>query len=64
MKYKLQTYNRIIGIIKINIGKQMSDETKLRILNTTAKEVLKYESAIWMLNKTGKQRFEAAQMRF
>jgi hypothetical protein len=42
----------------------MSDETKLRILSTTAKEVLKYESAIWMLNKTGRQRFEAAQMRF
>jgi uncharacterized HAD superfamily protein len=43
MKYKLQTYNRINRIIKINFGKQMSNQTKLRIHNISAKTALKYK---------------------
>jgi hypothetical protein len=64
MECKLQTYNRISGIIKINFGKQMSNETKLRIDNITTKTALKYGSETWMLNKRDKQRLEATQMRF
>jgi hypothetical protein len=64
MEYKLKTYNRINGIIKRNFGKQMSNQTKLRIHNITAKTALKYGSETWMLNKRDKQRLEAAQMRF
>jgi hypothetical protein len=59
MQYKSQTYNRINGII--NFGKQMSNQTNLRIHNITA---LTYGSETWMLNKRDKQRLEAAQMRF
>jgi hypothetical protein len=29
MEHNLQTYNKINGIIKRNVGKQMSNETKL-----------------------------------
>jgi hypothetical protein len=64
MEYKLQTYNRINGIIKRNFGKKMSSQTKLRIHNITAKTALKYGSETWVLNKKDKQRLEAAQMRF
>jgi hypothetical protein len=64
MKYKSQTYNRINGIIKRNFGKQMSNQTKLRIHNITAKTALKYGSETWVLNKRDKQRLEAAHLRF
>jgi hypothetical protein len=64
MEYKLQTYNRINGIIKSNFDKQMSNQTKLRIDNITAKTALKYGSETWVLNKRDKQRLEAAQMRY
>jgi hypothetical protein len=56
VEYKLQTYNRINGIIKINFGKQLSNQTKLRIHNITAKIALKYGSETWVLNKRDKQR--------
>jgi hypothetical protein len=62
-EYKLQTYNRISGIIKRNFCK-MSNETKLRIHNITPKTAFKYGSETWVLNKRDKQRLEAAQMRF
>jgi hypothetical protein len=45
-------------------GKQMSNETKLRIHNITAKAPLKYGSESWVLNKRDKQCPEAVQMRF
>jgi hypothetical protein len=64
MEYKLQTCNRINGIIKRNFGKQMSNKKKLIIHNITAKIDLKYGSETWVLNKRDKQRLEAAQMRF
>jgi hypothetical protein len=51
MEYKLQTYSRINGIRKRNVGKQMSNQTKLRIHNITAKTALKYGSETWVLNK-------------
>jgi hypothetical protein len=34
-----------------NVGKQMSNQTKLRIQNITAKTALKYGSKTWVLNK-------------
>ena len=34
---KLQTYNKINGVIRRHFGKQMNKETKLRIYNITAK---------------------------
>jgi len=39
---KLQTYNKINGIIRRHFGKQMSKETKLRIHNIAAKAALKF----------------------
>jgi hypothetical protein len=42
----------------------MSNQTKLRIHNTTVKTALKYGSETCVLNKRDKQRFEAAQKRF
>jgi hypothetical protein len=63
MEYKLQTYNRINRIIKRNFGKQISNQTKLRIHNITAKTALKYGSGTWVLNKRDK-RLEVEQMRF
>jgi hypothetical protein len=47
VEYKLQTYNRINGIIKRNFGKQMSNQTKLRTHNKIAKTGLKYGSETW-----------------
>jgi hypothetical protein len=59
---KLQTYNKLNGIIKRNFGKQMTTETKLKLHNITSKPALKYGSETWVMNNT--QRLEAAQMRF
>jgi hypothetical protein len=38
MEYKLQTYNRINGLIKRTFGKQMSNQTKQRIHNIPEKK--------------------------
>jgi hypothetical protein len=38
---KLQTYHKINGAIWRHFGKQMTNETKLRIHNITAKAALK-----------------------
>jgi hypothetical protein len=48
----------------MHFGKQVSNETKPRTHNITAKAALKYGSETRMLNKRGKQCLEAAQMRF
>ena len=42
----------------------MNKETKLRIQNITAKEVLKIGSEAWVLKKREEQRLEAAQLKF
>jgi len=42
----------------------MNKESKLRIHNVTAKEVLKFGSEAWVLKKGEKQRLEATQMKF
>jgi hypothetical protein len=42
----------------------MSNKTKLRIHNITAKAALKYGSETWVLNSRDKQRLETALMRF
>jgi hypothetical protein len=42
----------------------MTEETKLRIHNITAKATLKFGSEAWMLKKRDEQRLEAAQMKF
>jgi len=61
---KLQTYNKINGVIRRHFGKQMNKGTKLRIYNITAKAVLKFGSEAWVLKKREKQRLKAAQMKF
>ena len=48
---KLQTYNKINGVIWRHFGKQMTKETKLRIHNVTAKAALKFGSEVWVLKK-------------
>jgi len=60
---KLQTYNKINGVIRRQFGKQMNKETKLRIHNITAKAALKFGSEAWVLKKREEQRLEAAQMK-
>ena len=57
---KLQTYNKINGVIRRHFGKQMNKETKLRIHNITAKAALKFGSEAWVLKKREEQRLEAA----
>ena len=61
---KLQTYNKINGALRRHFGKQMNEETKLRIHNITAKATLKFGSEVWVLKKREEQRLEAAQMKF
>ena len=61
---KLQTYNKINGAIRRHFGKQMNEETKLRINNITAKAALKFGSETWVLKKREERRLEAAQMKF
>ena len=46
---KLQTYNKINGAIRRHFGKQVNEETKLRIHNITAKTALKFGSEAWVL---------------
>ena len=60
---KLQTCNKIKGVIRRHFGKQMNKETKLRIHNITAKVALKFGSEAWVLKKREEQRLEAAQMK-
>jgi len=48
---KLQTYNKINGVIWRHFGKQMTKETKLRLHNMTAKAALKFGSEVWVLKK-------------
>jgi hypothetical protein len=48
---KLQTYNKINGVIRRHFGKQINKETKLRIHNITAKAALKFGSEVWILKK-------------
>jgi len=45
-------------------GKQMNNETELRIHNITVKAALKFGSKAWVLKKREEQRLEAAQMKF
>jgi hypothetical protein len=42
----------------------MTNETKLRIHNITAKAALNFGSEVWVLKKREEQRLEAAQMKF
>ena len=50
--------------IRRHFGKQMNNETKLRIHNITAKAALKFGSEAWVLRKREEQPLEAAQMKF
>ena len=57
---KLQTYNKINGAIRRHFGKQMNEETKLRIHNITGKAALEFGSEAWVLKKKEEQRLESA----
>ena len=61
---KLQTYNKINGVVRRHFGKKMKEETKLRIHNITAKATLKFGSEVWELKKREEQRLEAEQVKF
>jgi hypothetical protein len=61
---KIQTYNKIKGVIRRHFGKQMIRETKLRTHNITAKAALKFGSEARALKERDEQRLEAAQMKF
>jgi hypothetical protein len=50
-KDKIQTYNKINGVIRRHFRKQMTTETKLRIQNITAKPALKFGSEAWVPTK-------------
>jgi hypothetical protein len=52
------------GIMRKHFGKHMIKETKLRILNVTAKAALKFGSEAWGMKKRNEERLEAAQMKF
>ena len=52
------------GAIRRHFGKQMNEETKLRIHNITAKAALKFGSEAWVLKKREEQRLEAALIKF
>ena len=60
----MKTYNKINGAIRRHFGKQMNEETKLRIHNITAKAALKFGSEAWVLKKREEQRLDTAQMKF
>ena len=60
----MQTHNKINGVIRRHFGKQINEETKLRIQNITAKAALKFGSEAWVLKEREEQRLEAAQMKF
>jgi hypothetical protein len=61
---KLQTCNKLNGIIWRNFGKQITKETKLRIQNITAKVALKFHSEAWMLKKRDEHILDPPQMTF
>jgi hypothetical protein len=42
----------------------LTNETKLRIHNITAKAALKFGSQVWVLKKREEQRLEVAQIKF
>jgi hypothetical protein len=48
---KLQAYSKLNGIIQRHFGQQVTEETKLRIHNITAKVALKFYSEAWMPKK-------------
>ena len=61
---KLQTYNKLNGVVRRHFGKQMNKETKLRIHNIIAKAALKFGSEVWVLKKRGGKPLEAVYMKF
>jgi hypothetical protein len=60
----VQTYNKINGVTRRHLGKQMTKEIKLRMNNITAKAALNFSSEAWVLKKRDEQRLEAEQMKF
>ena len=63
LEEKLQTYNKINGVIRRYFGKQMNKK-KLRIHNITAKAALKFGSEASVLKKREEQHLETAQIKF
>jgi hypothetical protein len=63
IEFKVQTCNKVNGIIRQTFGKQMSRESQPRLHNITSKAALTRGSENWILRQR-KQRLEAAQMKF
>jgi hypothetical protein len=57
---KLQTHNKTNGAIRRHFGKQMTNETKLRIHKITAKVVLKFGSEVWVLERKRRTTFRSS----
>jgi hypothetical protein len=49
IEFKIQTDNKINGIIRRSFGKQMFRETQLRLYNIISKSVLTYGNENWSL---------------
>jgi hypothetical protein len=55
---KLQTYNKLSGVIRRHFGQQATKETKLRIHSITDKAALKFGSEAWVLKESDEQTLE------
>ena len=57
-------YNRLIGKLKRNFGKQIRKEIQLRFHNIVSKPALLYGTECWTLCQKDKSRINSSQMRF
>jgi hypothetical protein len=64
IKAKLQSYNKMNGIIKQCFGKYMATDTQIQLHDITSKASLCRGSENWITIKRDAQKLEAAQMRF
>ena len=61
---KLQTYNKLSGVIRRQFGQQATKETKLKIHSITGTAALKFGSKAWVPKESDEQTLEASQMKF
>jgi hypothetical protein len=64
LEYRIQTLNKMNGVIRRSFGKKMTKETGLRLYNVTYKAALKWDNENWILKQRCRRRLEAAQMKF
>jgi hypothetical protein len=64
IEFKVQTYNKIHGIIRPSFRKQIFTETQLRLHNTTPKPDLTFGSGKWILKQKDRHKIETAETSF